>query len=119
MDAMALAHDRTVMAAERTLMAWVRTAISLISFGFTIFKFMQTLTEAENVQRLGLGQVRGVGLAMIGIGMGALILAIIQHVQHLKRLGCHERKHLYSLTVVFSAVFWLVGGLAFVLVAIG
>ena len=112
-----LAHDRTVMAAERTLMAWVRTAISLISFGFTIFKFMQTMASAEKLQKFGLGDVRTLGMTMIGIGMVALVIAIIQHIGHMKRLGIHDRKHLYSLSVVFAGAFWLVGALAFVLVA--
>jgi putative membrane protein len=105
------------MAAERTLMAWVRTAISLISFGFTIFKFMQTMASAEKLQKFGLGDVRTLGMTMIGIGMVALVIAIIQHIGHMKRLGIHDRKHLYSLSVVFAGAFWLVGALAFVLVA--
>jgi uncharacterized membrane protein YidH (DUF202 family) len=37
-----LALRRTVMAADRTLMAWVRTALSMISFGFTIYKLLQS-----------------------------------------------------------------------------
>ena len=43
-----LAHERTDaattrirMAAERTLMAWIRTSLSMISFGSTIFKFLE------------------------------------------------------------------------------
>jgi len=40
-----LALDRTRLAAERTLMAWVRTALSMISFGFTIYKFLQVLQQ--------------------------------------------------------------------------
>ena len=40
-----LALDRNKLAAERTLMAWVRTALSMISFGFTIYKFLQVIDE--------------------------------------------------------------------------
>ena len=34
---------------QRTLMAWVRTALSMISFGFTIYKFLQVLQEQSTV----------------------------------------------------------------------
>ena len=41
----ALALERTRMAADRTLMGWIRTALSMISFGFTIFKFLEYIQE--------------------------------------------------------------------------
>ena len=44
-----LALDRNKLAAERTLMAWVRTALSMISFGFTIYKFLQVIDEQSTV----------------------------------------------------------------------
>ena len=34
------------MAADRTLMAWIRTTLSMISFGFTIYKFLQAMFES-------------------------------------------------------------------------
>lgn len=33
---------RTIMAADRTLMAWLRTSLSMLSFGFTIYKFLES-----------------------------------------------------------------------------
>ena len=44
-----LAAQRNRMAANRTLMAWVRTAISFIGFGFTIYKFLQSMQEHRAV----------------------------------------------------------------------
>ena len=46
-----LALDRNKLAAERTLMAWVRTALSMISFGFTIYKFLQVIRRAKHDSR--------------------------------------------------------------------
>ena len=46
-----LALERTRMAADRTLMGWIRTALSMISFGFTIFKFLE-YTQEQGVRPL-------------------------------------------------------------------
>ena len=46
-----LALERTRLAAERSLMAWVRTALSMISFGFTIYKFMQASSGTKRGSR--------------------------------------------------------------------
>ena len=80
-----LAFQRTVLAHERTLMAWVRTATSMISFGFTLYKFFQELSnKPESTQRLFTPRV--VGMLMILFGLIGLLLAQIQHRQAMKRL---------------------------------
>jgi len=82
-----LALDRTRLAHERTLMAWVRTAVSLISFGFTIYKFFQGMHEAERLEAAHhLFGPRGFALVMIGLGVGALLLATMQHRAEMKSL---------------------------------
>jgi len=94
-DSTSLALSRTMLAHDRTLMAWVRTSTSLISFGFTIYKFFQYLREdrpPQDVERL-LGP-RGVALVMIGIGVGALVLATIDYRQQLGAL--RERYSAYG-----------------------
>jgi putative membrane protein len=77
-----LAFERTRLAYERTMMAWVRTATSLITVGFTIYKFFQ-------LERGYLGQggghligARGFSLLLVGIGLGSLVLATIEHRQN-------------------------------------
>ena len=63
-----LSFDRTRMAAERTLMAWVRTALSMISFGFTIYKFLEAMLPQSTSPVLRADTPRNVGLSLIGIG---------------------------------------------------
>src|SRR3546814_19011455 len=45
-----LGELRTVMAADRTLMAWIRPALSMFSFGFTIYKVLESMAEAGTTQ---------------------------------------------------------------------
>ena len=77
-----LAVTRTVMAADRSLMAWIRTGLSLISFGFTIYKFLEYSKE----QFVGSGVIshsasspKIVGLFLIGLGIISLLMGIIEN----------------------------------------
>ncbi len=72
-----LALDRTFLAHERTMMAWVRTAASMISFGFTIYKFFQL--ELGNRTAKTLVGASEFALILIAIGVGALVLAVIEN----------------------------------------
>lgn len=82
-----LAIDRTMMAAERTLMAWVRTSLSLISFGFTIAKFFQYLNQQlPSDSRFRVHTPRYFGLALTLLGLGALVVAIVEHDSVVRRL---------------------------------
>jgi putative membrane protein len=80
-----MALVRTRVAADRTLMAWIRTSLSMISFGFTIYKFLQYVRESEGVG-LHVHGARNLGMALIALGTTALIVASIQHWQLLKSL---------------------------------
>ena len=82
-----LAVERTVMAAGRTLMAWVRTALSMISFGFTIYKFMQAATKGAEVGLLRADGPRRLGLFLIALGVVSVILGSIEYYQTVKRLN--------------------------------
>lgn len=110
-----LALQRTVIASERTLMAWIRTSISMIGFGFTIFKFMQYLTEAQETGgALHHNAPRNLGLAFVILGTLALIGAIAQHRQFMKRIGATESIHMWSLAVIVAILVVLIGVLAFI-----
>ena len=75
-------------------MAWVRTATSLISFGFTIYKFFQGLHDTERIEAAHrLFGPRGFAIVMIGLGVGSLILATIQHRAEMKALTAEYRQY--------------------------
>lgn len=106
-DSNELAIERTIMAAERTLMSWTRTSISLISFGFTIYKFLQYMQEEGKavVVRDPAGP-RNFGLALISIGAVALIAASIQYRQLQRKLRPEKKLPLsLSVAVAWSVIF--------------
>jgi len=70
---------RTRMALERTLMSWVRTAVSLIGFGFTIVQFFNHLSQPGNDQARFPQAPYYVGLGLIGCGVLATVIAILQY----------------------------------------
>jgi putative membrane protein len=109
-----LALERTRMAADRTLMGWIRTALSMISFGFTIFKFL------EYIQHEGIKPVyrihgpREVGLTLIGIGIFALVIACFQHWQFIKKLRPDQPYKPWDLAFVVAFLIGLLGAAMFV-----
>jgi putative membrane protein len=89
-----LSIERSFLALVRTLMSWLRTSLSMISFGFTLVKFFEFLEDERGGEIVGrLGRIWApttVGMAMVVIGTGALIVAVIQHrrrVAALRREG--------------------------------
>lgn len=86
-DSTDMAVDRTVMAADRSLMAWVRTALSLISFGFTIYKFLDYSREqliATGKDLHGISSPKIVGLYMIGMGILSLVFGMLENINTIK-----------------------------------
>jgi putative membrane protein len=82
---------RTRMSLERTLMSWVRTATALIGFGFTIFQFFERFNQTEGVAAAKHpGTVRTIALGLVGSGVGALIVAILEYRATLRYLWTDE-----------------------------
>jgi uncharacterized membrane protein YidH (DUF202 family) len=103
------AMSRTRMAAERTLMAWIRTSLSMISFGFTILKFFQFLTESQSPLTHFKGvRERHLGLILIIIGTLILIPVIIQNYSVMKKLSVQDGGPVWSLSLIVAII---VGGL--------
>ena len=113
MDATMMAVSRTVMAADRSLMAWVRTGLSLISFGFTIYKFLEYSREQAQASGKHLPRATSpefVGLFMVSMGVLSLVFGIIENTQNIKVLtGQYNfRRTRYALVMaVILAIFGL------------
>jgi putative membrane protein len=97
--ATSLAVERTRLAYERTLMAWVRTAAAVITLGFTMYKYFEFERAGLTapVRDVGLGP-RPFALLMIGIGVGTLAFALLQHRRSLGSL-----RSVYGITMPTSA----------------
>lgn len=81
----ALAFQRTRLAYERTLMSWVSTAVSLITFGFTIYKYFQLDASRQQVHDYLVGP-REFALILIGVGLLALVLGLIEQARGVRAL---------------------------------
>jgi putative membrane protein len=98
-------------------MAWVRTATALISFGFTIYKFFQYLHEERSFAD-GLLGPRGFAVLMITVGLGALVVANIEHwesVQALRARGVSPPRSLAAVVAGLIAILGLAGLVAVLL----
>jgi putative membrane protein len=108
-----LAVERTRLAHERTLMAWVRTSASLIGFGFTIYKFFQYLREQNQLAQDRLFGPREFAMALVIIGLTALVLATLQHRTEMASLRKHFVSVPYSLATVVAGLVGLLGIITF------
>lgn len=96
-----LAAERNRLALERTLMAWTRTSTALIAFGFTIYQIFRYLSENERLRDPYVSpQVFGV--AMILVGLAALILGWVQHRQELAALRSDFGTMRYSIAGIIA-----------------
>lgn len=80
-----LAVDRTRLSLDRTLMSWIRTAISLITFGYGLYKVIDTTGTSAAAQH-SLITHREIGVIMIGIGLLSLALGTHEHRQGTRQL---------------------------------
>ena len=71
---------RTRLGLERTMMSWLRTATALIGFGFALVQYLDRLQELPNTRRALLpNPPEGLGLALIGCGILALVVSLRQY----------------------------------------
>ena len=76
-----LAKERNRAAAERTLTAWIQNSLSLIGFGVAFDQFFAALQQAfpQESKRLILQLSHILGLSLIALGVGLLIVGILQY----------------------------------------
>ena len=107
-----LAMQRNLMASDRTLMAWIRTSLSLIGFGFTLAKVFRSLAEEHVLVRGPAGNIwsaEAVGMALLLLGVFALIAAIFDHHHDLKQLRAAGLARRFSLPTAVASVLAIVG----------
>jgi putative membrane protein len=112
-----LTKERNRLAADRTLMAWIRTSLSLIGFGFGIGKAYDYLKSAGI--RGPVDPIRSTvvfGSCFIGLGMLALIAAIIQHTRILRRLQAPDYAYnaMRPITVTVAILLLMIGAFGLV-----
>src|SRR5262245_25026367 len=93
-------------------MAWIRTAFSMISFGFTMVKFFQMLDSSRGPTVGLFGRTWApstVGLALISIGIFALVVAVLQHRQSLHALHKEGLAPTWSLALTVAALVAVLG----------
>jgi len=110
-----LGQMRTIMAADRTLMAWIRTSLSMLSFGFTIYKFLQAL--ADKGQIAATNSPHRVGLFLVGMGALSMLLGTLSYWVTLRDLQRAEMFRLGRPVLIVSLIMSVAGVLLFALVA--
>jgi putative membrane protein len=66
---------RTEFSNVRTMLSWVRTSVSMIGFGFTIYNFYSGFFEELGTERVD-AAARNLGLALVGFGTVAMVVAL-------------------------------------------
>jgi putative membrane protein len=103
-----LGVSRTVMAADRSLMAWIRTALSMISFGFTIYKLLESFKEHGGALRTN-ESPRNMGLFLIGIGTLSMLMGTAEYVFRIKDLRELEKTRYLRPSLIMAVIMSLTG----------
>jgi len=104
-----LATDRTLMATDRTLMAWTRTALAMISFGFTIYKFLEGMKAEGQLPGFRPQGPRNFALALVLLGVGSLTIASFQYWSLVKKMGRAYQRSPWTLTLIVSLLLIFMG----------
>ena len=106
---------RTIMAADRTLMAWIRTSLSMLSFGFTIYKFLQAIAEKGTMAHPNSPQQ--VGLFLTAMGVAAIVLGTISYWVTLRDLQRVEEFRIGRPVLLMALIMSMAGVASFVSIA--
>ncbi len=106
---------RTILAADRTLMAWIRTSLSMLSFGFTIYKFLETMAHQSGAAVSASPQ--RIGLFLVALGTAAMALGTISYWVTLRDLRRTEEFRLGRPVLVMALIMSIAGIALFVSIA--
>ena len=107
---------RTILAADRTLMAWIRTALSMLSFGFTIYKFLEGMGSQKPL--LHPHSPQQVGLFLAGLGTVSMLLGTLNYWSTLKDLRQVEDFRLGRPALWIAVVISAAGVVLFISIAV-
>ncbi|HEY6817492.1 MAG TPA: DUF202 domain-containing protein [Croceibacterium sp.] len=110
-----LGEIRTILAADRTLMAWIRTSLSMLSFGFTIYKFLQTVAQQGPMEHPDSPQQ--VGLFLTGLGVAAIVLGTFGYWVTLRDLQRVEHFRIGRPVLLMALIMSIAGVAMFVSIA--
>ncbi|EAZ89278.1 YidH family protein [Crocosphaera chwakensis] len=105
-----LAKERNRAAAERTITAWIQNCLTLVGFGFAIDQIFQALQQnfPDKNTSITIESAHSISLILIAIGIGLLIIAMIQHyfeVQSIKRDDYFfYPSHYLNIIVIFAII---------------
>ncbi|GFE76860.1 MULTISPECIES: YidH family protein [Novosphingobium] len=106
---------RTILAADRTLMAWIRTSLSMLSFGFTIYKFLQALADHGQIAKTDSPQ--HVGMFLAAAGTGAMLLGSVSYWVTLRDIARAQPFRLWRSLLLVAFVMSAAGVMLFVAIA--
>lgn len=107
---------RTIMAADRTLMAWVRTSLSMLSFGFTIYKVLESAVQKDDM--LHPNSPQQVGLFLAAMGTLSMVLGLVSYWTTLKDLQRTEEFRLGRPSLLIAFVMAIAGVVLFYAIAV-
>jgi uncharacterized membrane protein YidH (DUF202 family) len=112
-----LTKERNRLAADRTLMASIRTSLSLIAFGFGIgkvYEYLKSVGIHDSVDPIRSTLISG--SSFIGLGMLALVAAVIQHTRILQRLEAPDYAYnaMRPITVTVAIMLLMIGAFGLV-----
>ena len=108
-----LASSRNLMAADRSLMAWIRTALSMISFGFTIYKLLESFEHSGAPIRHH-ESPRWMGLFLTALGTVSMVMGTVEYWFRLKDLQHLEKFKIWRPSFVMAVIMSLTGLFLFV-----
>ncbi len=95
------------------MQSWIRTGSSLITFRFSIYKFFQ-IEDVVGTQRTRLIGPREFSMALVIIGLGAMVFATLEHRRNVRSLKDQYPDMPRSLAGPLAALVSTLGIVAFV-----